>query len=80
LALATAATLSGFAASHRYDELRTSCGATAAGCSGAEIDDVRTRSRTTNLLWAGAGVVAAATGIAVYVNARQAGVSGLWRF
>jgi hypothetical protein len=80
VALGTGATLSGLAASHHYDDLRSSCGATAAGCSSAQIDDVRSRARTTNLLWAGAGVLAAATGVAVYVNTREAGFSGIWRF
>jgi hypothetical protein len=80
LAVGTGATLSGLAATHRYDELRSSCGATAAGCSSAQIDDVRSRARTTNLLWAGTGVVAAATGVAIFVNTREAGFSGIWRF
>jgi hypothetical protein len=80
VALGAAAAVTGLGASHRYDELLSSCGATATGCSDSEIDEVRSKARTANLLWVGAGVMAAATGVAVYANTREAGFSGLWRF
>ncbi len=78
--LAIAATISGLSASAQYDQLRTSCGATPAGCSQAQIDDVRSSANRTTVLWVGAGVVAAAAGAGFYVNAREAGFSGVWRF
>ena len=80
LALGAGATVSGISASHHYNDLHNSCGATPTGCSSAQIDDVRSRARTTTLLWVGAGVMAAATGVSVYFNTREAGVSGIWRF
>ena len=78
--LAIAATVSGMSASTHYDDLRNSCGATAAGCSQGQIDDVRSSARRTTILWVGAGVLAAATGAAFYVNTREAGLVGVWRF
>ncbi len=80
LALGAGATVSGISASRHYDDLHNSCGATPTGCSSAQIDDVRSRARTSTLLWVGAGVMAAATGVSVYFNTREAGVSGIWRF
>jgi hypothetical protein len=80
LALGAGATVSGISASHRHSELQSSCGSTAAGCSKADVDDLRSRARTTTLLWVGAGVMAAATGVSVYFNTREAGISGIWRF
>lgn len=78
--LAVAATVSGLSATDRYDQLHSSCGATAAGCSQGQIDDVRSSAQRTTILWVGAGVLAAATGAGFYVNTREAGVSGVWRF
>ena len=78
--LAIAATVSGLSASERYDALHNTCGATAAGCSQGQIDDVRSSANRTTVLWVGAGVLAAVTGAGFYVNAREAGVSGVWRF
>ena len=40
----------------------------------------KSRALTTNLLWAAAGVGAVATGVMFYVNAREAGVSGVVSF
>ncbi len=80
LALGAGATVSGISASHHYNDLHNSCGATPTGCSSAQIDDVRSQARTSTLLWVGAGVMAAATGVSVYFNTREAGVSGIWRF
>lgn len=78
--LGLTAVLTGLSANEQYDQLRNSCGATAGGCSSGQIDDMKSRARTTNILLAGAGVVAVATGVAVYFNTREAGLSGLWRF
>ena len=80
LGLGAGAVVTGLGASHRYDELRGSCGRTADGCAPGDIDQVRSRARTANLLWAGTAVAAAATGVMVFVNTREAGVAGLWSF
>jgi len=80
VALMSAAIVFGVSASSRYDALASSCGRTATGCTASDIDDVRSRDRTTTALWIATGVVATGTGVAAVVNARAAGVSALWRF
>jgi hypothetical protein len=80
LALAGGAVATGLGASQRYDELRGSCGQTVEGCAQSDIDQVKSRALTANLLWAAAGVGALATGVVVYVNAREAGFAGAWSF
>ena len=80
LALGAGAVVTGMGASQRYDELRGSCGRTVEGCAQSDIDQVKSRALTANLLWAAAGVGAVATGVVVYVNAREAGFAGAWSF
>jgi hypothetical protein len=80
LALGAGAVVTGLGASQRYDELRGSCGQTVEGCAQSDIDQVKSRALTANLLWAAAGVGAVATGVVVYVNAREAGFAGAWSF
>src|SRR5262249_39305029 len=80
LALGGAAVFEGLGANSRYDELRSSCGQTAAGGTTDQIDSVRSRDRLTTALWAAAGVVAAGTGVMFYVNARETGVAMAARF
>ena len=80
VALSAGAVVSGLGASRRFDDLRASCGRTPEGCSQSQIDEVKSRALTTNLLWAAAGVGAVATGVMFYVNAREAGVSGVVSF
>ena len=80
IALGAGAVVTGLGASNRYDELRASCGQTVEGCSQSQIDQVKSRALTANLLWAGASVGAVATGVMVYVNTREAGFSGVWSF
>lgn len=80
LALGAGAVATGLGASHRYDELRASCGQTVEGCAQSDIDQVKSRALTANLLWAAAGVGAVATGVVVFVNAREAGFAGAWSF
>jgi hypothetical protein len=77
---AAAAMAYGISGSNRFDQLSATCARTAAGCSQADIDSVRSRDHTATTLWIAAGVLAAATGVTVVVNARAAGVSALWRF
>jgi len=78
--LLTGAIVTGLSAGHRYDDLKSSCGSTVAGCGNAEIDDVRSKARTANILWGAAALVGVATGVAIYVDARAGGVSKLWSF
>lgn len=80
VALGAGAIITGLSANHRFDELNTTCGRTAQGCGSEGIDDVRTRARRANILWALTGAAAVATGVTVYVNASAAGVSGLWAY
>ncbi len=75
-----AAVVSGISARSRFNDLKSSCGATAAGCSSSQIDGVKSGAARTNLLWALTGVAAAATGIAFYVGSGEAGVSVAARF
>jgi hypothetical protein len=78
LALATGTVISGLSASSRFDELKNSCGQT--GCTSAEIDDVKSRARRTNVLLALTGVAALGTGVAIYFTMDAAGATGQWRF
>ena len=80
IALGAGAVVTGLQANRRYDQLKTSCGRTAEGCSAADIDQVKSSALTANLLWAAAGVGALATGVIVFVNAREAGFAGAWSF
>jgi hypothetical protein len=80
VALGAGAMYSGLRASRRYDELSNSCGQTSAGCAQTDIDQVKAQALAANLLWAAAGVGALTTGVMVYVNTRESGVSGVWRF
>jgi tetratricopeptide (TPR) repeat protein len=80
VALAAGAVVTGLQANHRYDQLRASCGRTPEGCSPSDISDVKSRALTANVLWAAAGVGAVATGVIVFVNAREAGFAGAWSF
>jgi hypothetical protein len=80
LAVTAGAIVFGAQASARYNQLRGSCGQTTQGCTAAQIDEVRSRAGTANILWVAAGVTAAVTGVTVFINTREAGVSALWRF
>lgn len=75
-----AAIVAGTRANQRYDELAGSCRFTAAGCSDAEVDSVRSRARTANILWALTAAAGVGTGVLFIVNVSSAGVSGVWRF
>jgi hypothetical protein len=75
LALGAGAVLSGLSASRRYDELRTTCGRTAAGCTDRQIDEVRSGARMANVFWGLTGVVAVGTGLAFYFSSRETAVS-----
>ena len=79
VALGAGAIYSGLGASRRYDELNGSCGQTSNGCAQGDIDHVKAEALAANLLWAAAGVSALATGVMVYFNTRESGVSGVWR-
>lgn len=74
-ALAGGAVLSGLTARSRYDHLKTTCGATTAGCETTDIDGVGRRALWTNVLIAAAGVSAVATGVMFYIDSRTVGAS-----
>jgi tetratricopeptide (TPR) repeat protein len=80
IASTTGAIVYGLSASHSYDDLKTTCGQTVAGCTADQIDGVKSHDRAATILWVSAGVLAAATGVTVYVNTRAAGAAALWRF
>jgi tetratricopeptide (TPR) repeat protein len=80
IALACVAIGAGVSASNKFDELHGSCGNTSAGCTTTEIDSVRSRAHLANVFWVLTGVAALGTGATIYVNTREAGVAGLWRF
>jgi len=80
IALGAGAIVTGVQANRRYDQLKASCGRTAEGCSAADIDQVKASALTANLLWAATGAGALATGVIVFVNAREAGFAGAWSF
>jgi len=69
-ALLAGAIFTGLSANSRYDELHGSCGTTTSGCASGDIDEVRNRARTANVLWISTGAVAVATGLAAYVASR----------
>ncbi len=75
VALAGGATALGVMTNRRYDELRTTCGRTPAGCSSVAITDVQNRGRLVNVLAGLAGVAAVATGVAFFVTGEQTGVA-----
>jgi tetratricopeptide (TPR) repeat protein len=80
IALGAGAIVTGVQVNRRYDQLKASCGRTPEGCSTSDIDQVKSSALTANLLWAATGVGAVATGVIVFVNAREAGFAGAWSF
>ena len=63
-----------------FDNLTNTCGMTTAGCTEAQIGNVESRATLANVLWLLAGLSAAATGVTVYLDTRQAGVSMALKF
>lgn len=80
VALGAGAIAYGVSATNRYDQLSTSCGQTADGCTSDQLQQVRSRALKANILWALAGAAALGTGVVVYVDVRRGGVAALWRF
>ena len=80
VALAGGAVVSGVLASSRYDDLRTSCGATSAGCSDSDIRGLKSRALLTNILWGAAGVAAVGTGVFFYLTPSESAVQVAGRF
>jgi hypothetical protein len=81
--LATAAVTTSWSVRSRLEELESTCAPPRGpGCAGPEVDRLESRARLRNLLWAAAGLSAAATGAAFYVNlaARRSELSLLVRF
>jgi hypothetical protein len=67
-------------ATDRFDSLQNTCGRTSAGCSGPEIDPVKSRVLIANIMWVIAGTAAAATGVVVYLNVNDPGAALAWHF
>ena len=80
VALASGAVAAGLSASSRYDNLQGTCALASGGCPEAAIDRVKSRAHLATALWIGAGVAAAATGIAFYLGRDEGGVSVAGRF
>ena len=74
------AIVAGSSANSGFDNLTNTCGMTTAGCTQAQIGDVEARATLANVLWLLAAVSAAATGVTVYLDSRQAGVSMALKF
>lgn len=80
IVLVTAAITMGVSSNNRYDELKSTCGQTALGCSSDQTGVVSSRDHTANVFWALAGTMAVATGVTAFVNTREGGISALWQF
>jgi hypothetical protein len=80
IALGAGAIVYGRSASSRYDDLSGSCGQTSTGCTSDQVQEVKSRAFKANVLWALAGLAAVGTGVVIYVDARDAGLSALWTF
>jgi hypothetical protein len=79
-ALFAGATIAGLMANSRHSELEDSCGRTDVGCTEDQIDSVKVRARTSNVLWALGGVAAVASGVSIYMDSRERSVSLALRF
>jgi tetratricopeptide (TPR) repeat protein len=79
-ALAGGTVIAGLLARGRFSELRDSCGQTAAGCSDAEVDSVKTRVLVTNVLLGLTGASAVLTGLTFIGGSDRAGVALAGRF
>jgi hypothetical protein len=78
--LLAGAIVSGRVADQKYDELRQSCAMTDGGCAPERIANLRALARVANALWIASAVTGAGTGIAVFLDARAAGMSRTWSF
>ena len=70
VASAAGATAASVLARSRFNDLRTSCGASETGCTAGQIDDVHRRALAANVLWATTGAAALATGVALWLELR----------
>ncbi len=80
VALTAGAIIAGSSANSGFDNLTNTCGMTTAGCTEAQIGNVESRATLANVLWLLAAGSAAATGVFVYLDSRQAGVSMALKF
>jgi tetratricopeptide (TPR) repeat protein len=69
-ALAAGALVANSAMHSRYDDLVGTCGRTPSGCSETDINSVRSRRTTAQVLAGSAGVTAVATGLVLYFDNR----------
>ena len=78
VAFGASAIVVGLSANRLYNQDLTSCGST--GCSDDQKNTLKSRALLANVFWALTGVSAVATGIAVYVDGKDASVSLAWKF
>jgi len=78
--LALGATIAGLTADSRFSELQSQCGQSKAGCSESQIDSVKSRAHTADVLWILAGAPAASTGVVFYMDQRGTDFSLSWRY
>lgn len=79
VALGTAAIVTTSNASSRFQDLRTTCGQTDVGCTPDQVSGLKSQDKVATALWILTGIAAAGAGVAVYADARHAGLSALWR-
>lgn len=80
VALAGSAIVSGLSASSRFDNLKSSCGATSAGCGASDVNGLKSRALLTNVLWGAAAAAAVGTGVVFYLTPHESAVQVAWRF
>jgi hypothetical protein len=80
LGLVGGALATGLSASSRYNDLKSTCGSTNAGCSDSAVNGVKSRALLTNVLWGVAGVAAVGTGVAFYLTPTESAIQVAWRF
>jgi hypothetical protein len=80
VAFTVGAIVAGLSANSLFDDLRSSCGAAAGGCTPSQKDSLHTRATLTNVFWALAGVSAVTAAVSLYIDNRDAGVAVAWRF
>ncbi len=80
LAFTAGAIVAALSGNALFDELHSSCGATADGCTPSQQEPLHFRQNLTNVLWALAGASAVVTGVSLYVDNRDVGIALAWRF
>jgi hypothetical protein len=58
----------GISSNSLYNDLKSSCGGTAMGCSQSQVDGVKTRDHLSTAFWIAAGAAAVATSVLLIVR------------